>query len=161
MKYTESKYKFIYQSSTLDIIIMFLLLLPLWAGTFGFVVPGVSQSGIFKLITSTSIVYLIWLVFARRANTEIIFNKDGISIPNTWLPGVLRHSYKWDDINNVEYAVYHRQETVSLNVRGNKNQYIYIKALKAFYLNRPIAKPSEKLMYYLITVLEIDQENNY
>ncbi len=161
MKYTEPKYKFIYKASTLDITIMLLLLLPLWAGTFGFVIPGVNQSGIYKLITSVSIVYLIWLFFARRANTEIFFDQEGISIPNTWLPGLVRHNYKWSDIENVEYAVFNQQETVSLNIYSNKNKHIYIKYLKAFYLNRLAAKPSEKLMYYLITMLEIDQNNDY
>ncbi len=157
----DSKYKFIYISRTLNIVVMFSLMLPLWAGAFGFLLPGVNSSGVFKLLTSASIVYLIWLFFARKIKPEIIINQECISIPNTWLPGIMRHRYKWVDIKNVEYAVFHLQETVCFQMRGNKSKHINIKALKAFHLNRSVAKPSEKLMRYLLTILETDTENNY
>ena len=134
---------------------MAILVAIIWAGSvFELHEHGFSGDVYSKLMSSAGLVYLAWLFFISRTKQELKIDELGITIPSTWLPGIVKHRYIWSNITNIVYGHKTGLETVCIILKNNKKHHIFTKALNAHYHNRLVINPSEELMGYILTVLE-------
>ncbi|WP_455201787.1 hypothetical protein [Kaarinaea lacus] len=142
----------------LDSMLMIGLVFVVWAGSvFEMNEHGFSGDSFSKVTTSIALFYLCWHFVASRKPRELYFSEDGVDVPNTWLPGVLTKHIAWQEIRDIDVCSKKGLVTICLYLNGNNKHHIYVKALKAYYANRLVSRPGEKLFIYLCQIVGIEK----
>lgn len=121
--------KFLYRSTPADKMIVLVLVGYMWLGTI-FDWDGFSNSVNARLLTSAAMLYLTWHFFASRQLLFIHITSEGVSVPNTWLPGLLTHHISWNSVKGIETSWKRGLSTIC--IRSNKlfPLYIYKKCVR-------------------------------
>jgi hypothetical protein len=157
MQYFEPKYRYTYGPRKIDIVILFSLVSVLFAGSFELINIKMGTGLQNKTLTSIALIYLSWLFIASWKQQLIRIEEEGIEIPSTWIPGVLKNKYSWNEVLGVEFSSRNKLETICLLLEGNKVKHIYTKGIDAFYNGRMVREPSIKLVTYIVSVIEREQ----
>lgn len=153
MKYSQPKYEFTYEPRVLDVTILFIILIYCWAGSFELFSLRFLSNWESKLICSLLLLYAIWNYLSIKSNKFIRIDQNGISIPDTYLPGIKQNQFLWRDIRYATYSSHNKLFTICLVLRGNKVHHIYTKMLVAYSNSKEVPDPVDKFMEYLDDVL--------
>jgi len=153
--FNKSKCKYTYGPKTFHILFIAILVVIIWAGSVFEMHEHGFRGGVYsKSLSSAALIYLAWLFIVSRTKQELKIDEIGITVPNTWLPGIVKHRFTWHDIADISYDHKNRLETLCIRLKNNKKHHIYTKALNAYYHNRVVRNPVEELMAYIINVIE-------
>lgn len=125
----DTRNKFLYRSTPADKLVVLALVSYIWLGTI-FDWESFSNSFNARLLTSSAMVYLIWHFFASRQLLFIDITPEGVSVPNTWLPGVLTHHIPWSRVKGIESSWKRGLSTICIRSDKLFPLYIYKKCVR-------------------------------
>lgn len=160
VKFEPPSYTFTYNTPLLDRLLATVMIAIMWsAAVFEIHALGFHGDIYSKVITSILLLYVIWHFVASRKPQEIGFSHDGMTIPDTWLPGLIVHHVAWGDIVDVDVSSKNRLPTICLYLGERKRRHIFFKGLHAYRSKRLVSRPAEKLFVYLCDVVGIVKSN--